>query len=185
MDKLNRWLMLVSHVGILAGLVLVGLQLKQDIDLTRIQIFSDATNTRIQMHSALMGENPAPVVMKSLTHPEDLTLSELRIMDAYLLGAINEARLRIVLAQEGLRFDTVEEENVLMFYFGNTFAQEWWKQFISEGEDMQNQVSRELDRIVTSPNNTGMTRKFFRSLGSRINNEATKILSEVVVEQHE
>jgi hypothetical protein len=185
MDKLNRWLMLASHVGILAGLALVGFQLKQDIDLTKIQIFSDATNARMQMHSALMGEDPAPVVMKSLTHPEDLTLSELRIMDAYLLGAINDARLRIVLAQEDLRFETVEEENTLMFYFGNTFAQEWWKQFTSEGEDMKTQVNKELDRIVRSAANTNATRNFFRSLGSRINNEATKVLSEGVADHQE
>ncbi len=106
-------------------------------------------------------------------------------MDAYLLGAINEARLRIVLAQEDLRFETVEEENTLMFYFGNTFAQEWWKQFTSEGEDMKTQVNKELDRIVRSAANTNATRNFFRSLGSRINNEATKVLSEGVADHQE
>ena len=72
-----------------------------------------------------------------------------------------------------------------MFYFGNTFAREWWKQFTSEGEDMQSQVNKELGRIVRSAANTNTTRNFFRSLGSRINNEATKVLSEGVGDHQE
>ena len=176
MNKLNQWLMLLSHLGILAGIVLVGIQLKQDTELTRIQIFSDATNTRIQMHGAMMGEDPAPVIMKSLVHPEDLSLAELRIMDAYLLTAVNEARLRLVLAREGLRFDTVEEENILLFYFGNTFAQAWWSQFTSDGEDMNNDINAELDRIITSAPDSDMTRSFFESLGGRLGIKSTENL---------
>ncbi len=169
MDKLNQWLLVASHLGIIAGLILVGIQINQDTELTRIQIFSDTTASRIQMHEALMGDNPAPIVMKSLTHPEELSLGELRVMDAYLLSAVNEARLRLVLAQKGLRVDSTEEENLLLFYFGNRFAQEWWKQFISNGEDIKNEHNIELDRIIGSAENTDMTLDFFRSLVNRLN----------------
>lgn len=169
MDKFNQWLLLLGHLGILAGLILVGVQIKQDNELTRMQIFSDTTASRIQMHGVLMGDNPAPVVMKSLVHPEELSLEELRIMDAYLLSAVNEARLRMVLAQEGLRVDSTEEENLLLFYFGNRFAQEWWNEFTSEGEDMENNLNVELDRIINSAANTDMTPGFFRGLGKRLN----------------
>ena len=174
MDKLNQWLLVASHLGILAGLILVGVQINQDNALTRMQIFSDTTTSRIQMHEALMGDNPAPVVMKSLVHPEELSLEELRVLDAYLLSAVNEARLRLVLAQEGLRVDSTEEENLLYFYFGNRFAQEWWKQFTSSGEDMENELNVELDRIIGSAENTDMTLEFFRSLGKRLNIKSTK-----------
>ena len=174
MDKLNQWLLVASHLGIIAGLILVGVQINQDNELTRIQIFSDTTASRIQMHEALMGDNPAPIVMKSLTHPEELSLEELRIMDAYLLSAVNEARLRLVLAQNGLRVDSTEEENLLLFYFGNRFAQEWWKQFTSSGEDMENEVNVELDRIIGSAENTDMTPDFFRGLGKRLNIKSTE-----------
>ena len=174
MDKLNQWLMVASHLGILAGLILVGVQINQDNELTRMQIFSDTTTSRVQMHEALMGDDPAPVVMKSLTHPADLSLEELRVMDAYLLSAVNEARLRLVLAQEGLRVDSAEEENLLIFYFGNRFAQEWWKQFTNVGEDMENELNVELDRIIGSAANTDMTLDFFRGLGKRLNIKSTE-----------
>jgi hypothetical protein len=169
MDKLNQRLLVASHLGIIAGLILVGFQINQDNKLTRLQIFSDTTASRIQMHEALMGDNPAPIVMKSLLQPEELSLGEIRVMDAYLLSAVNEARIRLVLAQQGLRVDSTEEENLLLFYFGNRFAQEWWKQFISSGEDMENKHNIELTRIIGSAENTEMTLDFFRSLGNRLN----------------
>jgi len=37
----------------------------------------------------------------------------------------------------------MEEENMLMFNFGNRFAQEWWKEFTSDGENMENVLNIE------------------------------------------
>ena len=174
LDKLNQWLMVISHLGIFAGLVMVGIQINQYNELTRLQIFSDTTNSRIQMHQSILGDNPAPVIMKALMNPEDLTHEELRIMDAYMLTAVNEARLRMVLAQQGLQVDSVEEENILLFYFGNRFGQAWWNEFISEGEDTENELNIELDRIIRSAADTDMTRKFFRGLGQQLGIKSTE-----------
>jgi len=41
-DILNRWLSLVANVGVMLGLVLVAFQIRQDVELTKIQLFSDA-----------------------------------------------------------------------------------------------------------------------------------------------
>ena len=174
MDKANQWLMVTSHLGILAGLILVGIQIKQDNDLTRLQIFSDTTTSRIQMHEAVMGDNPAPVVMKSLTHPEDLTLEELRIMDAYMLAAVNEERRRMVLEENGLQVTAVEEEDLLVFYFGNEFAQAWWQQFMSDGENRNNHFNQEMIRRIESVAEANRSPDFFRSLGQRLNSKATE-----------
>ena len=173
-DKVNQWLMVTSHLGILAGLILVGMQIKQDNELTRLQIFSDTTTSRIQIHEAVMGDNPALVVMKSLTHPEDLTLEELRIMDAYLLAAVNEERRRMVLEESGLQVTAVEEEDLLLFYFGNEFAQAWWQQFMSDGENRDNHFNEEMIRRIESAAELNMTTDFFRKLGQRLNIKSTQ-----------
>ena len=112
--------------------------------------------------------------MKSLTNPEELTLAEMRVMDAYLLTAVNEARLRMVLAKEGLHVDSAEEENLLLFYFGNMFAQEWRKQFTTDDENMGNEHNIELDRIIRSAADTDMTLGFFHSLGQRLDIKSTE-----------
>ena len=122
-----------------------------------------------------MGNNAAAVVMKSLYDPKELTLEELRIMDAYLLTAVNEARRNMVLAREGLNVAIVAEENLLEFYFGNRFAQEWWKQFFSEGEDKSNEINQELDRIITSAVDPDFTRRFFQTLGDQLEIKSTEV----------
>ena len=151
----------------------MGIQIRQDAELTRVQIFSDATHARIQMHESMLGDDPAPIVMKSLTRPEALSLDELLVKVAYLLTAVNEARLRLVLAQEGLRVDSAEEENILSLYFGNRFAQSWWNQFIADGKKMTSDINRELDRIIRSAADTNLTLSFFRELGEQLNIRST------------
>lgn len=171
LERINPWLIALSNLGILAGLILVAIQIRQEIQLTRVQIFSEATNARIEMHESMLGEDPAHVVVKSLIEPEELSLDELRIMDAYLLTAVNEARLRLVLAQEGLRIDSAEEENILRFYFGNRFAQAWWRQFTADGEDMTNDTNIELDRIIGSIGDEEVTLGFLSGLGERLRDD--------------
>ena len=56
-DSLNRWLTLVANVGVIAGLVFVGIQLKQDRDLAAAAVLQDSIDTT--MHFAeLVGQHP-------------------------------------------------------------------------------------------------------------------------------
>ena len=116
LDKLNQWLLLVSHLGILGGLVLVGLQLRQETEIARVQLFSEVTSSRIDMASDVLGENPAPTIAKSLTEPGALTLPELFVMDAYLIRGLNEVRRTQVLKRVGMNVDIGRPENILAFY---------------------------------------------------------------------
>ena len=134
-DKLNRWLLLVGHVGIIAGLFLVAVQMRQDHALTRAVLYSDATTARMELHYRMMDPAVATVVIKSLTDPSALSFDELRIMDSYLLAVVNEHRRRLVLERMGLDSDFGAPENMLLFYFGNRFAKTWWARFKGDGEE--------------------------------------------------
>ena len=174
LERVNHWLLLFSQTGILVGLILVGLQIQQDNELTQLQIFSETTSSRIQLQEALIGEDSAAIVMKSLTQPELLSLAELRVMDAYLIAAVNEERRRMVLRDNDLQVDAVEEEDVLLYYFGNDFAQAWWQQFVSEGEDMTNKYNIEMNRKIAIAKDRNFTLEFYRGLGERLNIQSTK-----------
>jgi hypothetical protein len=130
LDKLNQWLLLISQLGILMGLILVGYQIQQTTELAKIQLFSDITSSRIDMAGATLGENPAPTIAKSLTEPEALTLEELYVMDAFLIRGLNEIRRAEVLRRLGLDIGISTSENIHAFYFGNEFAQKWWAGFM-------------------------------------------------------
>ncbi len=165
LEKLNQWLLLLSHLGILGGLILVGLQIRQDSEIAKVQLFSDITSSRIDMAEATLGENPAPILAKALTEPDDLTDSELYVMDAYLIRGLNEVRRAIVLQRADLDVGITTPENTLAFYFGNEFAQRWWAAFIGEGEDLGDDVLKQIDSLVRSTD-TRFTRNVFENLAT-------------------
>ena len=115
----------------------------------------------------MLGENPSPIVVKSLVEPESLSLEELRVMDAYFVMAVNEIRREGVLRRLDLEVDEEASfENLVPFYFGNEFGQQWWRQFMSEGEEL-NEVNRLLDDLVRSAD-PDMTLTFFTDLQDRL-----------------
>jgi hypothetical protein len=148
LEKLNQWLLLGSHLGILGGLILVTLQIQQESVIARAQLFSDITTPRMEMAGVTLGENPAPIIAKSLSEPETLTAAELLLMDSYYIRAINEARRALVLKEVGLDLGIGAAENIIQFYFGSEIAQRWWTVFvISHDADA---VLEDLDRLVRS-----------------------------------
>ena len=129
-DTVNRWLTLGANIGVVIGLMLLAVQIDQDSDLAKAQLFNDHTNSRREWNQAMMGENAMQVVAKSIENPQDLTLAELHIMDMYLIGALNEVRRLEALKDAGLEVDT-SIEGLQFFYFGSNFAKAWYAQYSS------------------------------------------------------
>ena len=65
-DRVNRWLTLGANIGVVIGLVLVAYQINQEADLIRVQLFSDATDSRCEFKQAVMGNEPMKVAAKSI-----------------------------------------------------------------------------------------------------------------------
>ena len=120
--KLNNWLSFGANMGVVIGLVLVAYQINQETELTKIQLFSEATSSRKEFNQAMMGSDPLEVVARSIETPNELTLAELHIMDMYLLSALNELRRLEQLREAGLGVDA-EVEGFHVLYFGSDFAQ--------------------------------------------------------------
>ncbi len=126
--KVNSWLSFGANIGVVIGLVLVAYQINQEAELTKIQLFSEATSSRREFNQAMMGGDPMEVVAKSIERPHELTLSELQLMDMYFISALNELRRLELLSQAGLDVDA-EVEGFHVFYFGSNFAQAWFQEY--------------------------------------------------------
>ncbi len=131
-SKLGSWLQVSANIGIVLGLVLVGVQLKQNSDLTRIQMLYEESNRVIELELQVVGENGADVWAKSIEDPENLTLAEVRIMEALLWSFVEQLRGTYRLAQLGL----IEEddwrrrvETEVTFYLSDPYSRAWWKNF--------------------------------------------------------
>ncbi len=83
-SKLGNWLQVSANIGIVLGLVMVGVQLKQNSDLTRIQLLYEESRRTVDLESTIVGERGAEVWAKSIEDPENLTLADVRIMEALL-----------------------------------------------------------------------------------------------------
>ena len=55
-DRLNSWLQLAASIGILIGLALVGVQIKQATDIASAQLKAASFDSRIQANDIVMGE---------------------------------------------------------------------------------------------------------------------------------
>ena len=53
-DKISRWLTLGANIGVVLGLLLVALQIRQEAELTKNQLFSDHTNSRKESIAKLL-----------------------------------------------------------------------------------------------------------------------------------
>jgi len=57
--QLNIWLSLLANLGVIAGLVLVAIQIRQNTGITRAQVTNDWYMADMQLELAMMGEDPA------------------------------------------------------------------------------------------------------------------------------
>ena len=135
-DRLSNWFQIFANVGLIAGLVLVGLQLKQNSDLLKTQLLYEESGRFIASEHAMYGEEAARVWAKSIESPRELLLEEIRIIDSYLYSALEHWRAIHMLAQEGL-LDDEEEWQIRVrdeapYFLGNEYGRAWWSVYREE-----------------------------------------------------
>jgi hypothetical protein len=86
-SKVGYWLQVGANIGILAGLVLVALQMEQNTEITRFQLAHDAWLDSANQLNANMGEEPALVLAKIYQEETNLTPEELVAIDSYFASA--------------------------------------------------------------------------------------------------
>ena len=77
LDQVNKWLMLVANLGVLAGIVLVAFQLKENTDATRVQSAYALNDTTIGGDIGCMGDTTADAVTAAYFKPQELTEAQL------------------------------------------------------------------------------------------------------------
>jgi len=129
-DRVNSWLTLIASVGILAGLVLVAIELNQNTDQLRLQLVFQTTQKLFENNRDLLGDNPTSAIAKSITNPEDVTYEEFLIASAFVLNGLNEWEDRFFIYEEGLISDRDWKRHIdenIGWTLGNRFAQEYWQ----------------------------------------------------------
>ena len=147
------WLQITANFSLLAGLLLVGFQIKQASDLQKIQIFRDESISYIATEAAIAGENAARIWAKSIESPENITLEEARILESILWAHyVYRWMANYRLHQMGLLDDEEWKRDIrsdVFFAFGNPYAKAWWHQLTQVMAEEGGWFTREFAAFVT------------------------------------
>lgn len=158
-EKVNKWLQVSANIGIVLGLVLVGLQLRQNSELARIQLLYQESERAIELETLVVGEQAADVWAKSIQAPEDLTLAEVRIMEALLWSFVEQLRGTYRLAELGVLSDEDwrnRAESEVTFYLSDPYSREWWKNISSGSSSIPLELREVVDGVIAGDDSTVM-----------------------------
>lgn len=127
---LNSWLGILANLGVIAGLVLVALQIRQNTEITRAQVANDWFLADMQLELAMMGENPAQSWTKAVFAPETLTQYDTAVLDRYFnFGLVQIERLQRMHELGLADKQWTDRVNYLRWHLGNDVGRRWWAHF--------------------------------------------------------
>ena len=128
--QLNTWLSLLANLGVIAGLVLVAIQIRQNTGITRAQVTNDWYMADMQLELAMMGEDPAASWTRAVFSPEDLDRSDAAVLDRYFnYGLVQIQRLQRM-HELGMADEQWKDRiGYLQWHLGNEVGRRWWEHF--------------------------------------------------------
>lgn len=171
--KLSNWLQIAANVGIVVGLLLVGVQLKQNSDLLKTQLLYDESRRAVDLETLVVGENGAEVWAKSISDAKNISLPEQRIMEALLWSFVEQLRSTRLLTELGLLEDEewrlrVSSESA--FYLANDYGKAWWANYSSENSSLPDDLKAAINARL-SDNDNNFTIDYFRAVMELVNEQ--------------
>ena len=129
-DTVNRWLTLSANIGVIAGLILVAVQIDQNTRIMRAQIVNDYYLADMNLELAMMGDDPAISWTKAVYAPNELNHVDATILDRYFnYGLVQISRLQ-KMHELGMADDDWEDRiNYLRWHLGNEVGRRWWANY--------------------------------------------------------
>ena len=174
-ERVNSWLSLIAGAGMLAGLGLVAFELNQNTEQLRLQLILQINEKIYENNRDLLGENPTPAIIKSITDPENLTYEEFLIADSFVLNQLNEWEDRFWIYENGLDSEQFWKRHIdenIYWTLGNRFAQTRWQTLKSAFEP---EFAQYVDQALMTTDENGTYKDWLESgfSGGSENNEST------------
>jgi hypothetical protein len=144
--KVSNWLQIGANIGILLGLLLVAIQIRQGTDIAKAQIENDFYLADLQLELAMMGEQPQKSWIKAVYAPEEMTKEDAAVVDRYLnynfiqLGRLERMR------ELGLSTDA-DRVGILEWHLGNEVARRWWA-FNKKVDSYTSELKVKIDEVL-------------------------------------
>ena len=126
----TRWFAIVTNLGVLMGLISVIFQMQEDRNLLRVTLTNDFYSSYINADTMFAGENLPAVYEKALLDPKNLSIGEMRLMEAQTFAPINRWINLYRLSESGIVDDSFWKTQVdldTVYYLGNPYGRAWYE----------------------------------------------------------
>ena len=142
LERLNRWLTLAANVGVLLGLAVLIVEVRQNAALTRAAMDQQKNDLLAQIEFNIARPEMSAIWVKAIRTTEALSDTEIRTIDSLLISIMLQWDQMFMMQDAGLISETRVRQhiqNTAPFYFGSRFGKHWWALQINgwEGTAMQ------------------------------------------------
>lgn len=161
MGKLGDWLQVGANIGILAGLILVGLQMQQNERLLKIQLVNQTNESIAAFETAVGGEEIAAIWARSVETPDQLTLADMRALEAVLYAPLVQWINLYRLHESGITEENEWRTEVITnagYFYGTPYGRAWWEiqQTNFQPPFLPSDLKAEIDKVVIDQASTGI-----------------------------
>jgi hypothetical protein len=139
---------MLVNLSVLAGIVLVAIQIQQNTDITKAQMANEYYLLDAQLELTMMGESPAQSLEKAIYFPDELNQEDAVILDRYFnFGILQLQRIRKMI-ELGVADEELYQERVgyLRWHLGNEAGRRWSTQYVL-GEP--NELYRDIETVLS------------------------------------
>jgi len=129
-DRLGRWLTLGANLGVVLGLIILIVEVRQNAALTRAQMESGKNDLLAQIELSLATPDAGAAWIKSIRSPETMSDLEIRIVESHLVALMLQWDHMFNMEKIGLVSRAEARQHILntaQYYFGSRHARNWWK----------------------------------------------------------
>ncbi len=133
---MKDWLQIIANLGLIAGLILVAIQINQNSEITKADLLARGYESVLQYQTARLGETPERVFAKAALTPDELTPEEVAIIRANVVYWTDLHARESSMIQLGLWDFPAREEylkgHAKWTYGANPVARAFWVMWASD-----------------------------------------------------
>ncbi|MDG1865334.1 MAG: hypothetical protein P8I76_04715 [Woeseiaceae bacterium] len=172
----TKWFTIATNLGVIVGLISVIFQMIEDRNLLKVTLTNDYYHSYINADTLFAGENLPAVYEKALLNPKDLSISEMRIMEAQTFSPINRWINLYRMAEAGIVDDTFWKSQIDLdttYYLGTPYASPWWEisSPLSSSDFLPDEVRERIEINLYNDNGkpkTSYTKNYYEKIKNAI-----------------
>jgi hypothetical protein len=145
-EAISDWIQIIGMIGVIAGLLLVTYELRQNRQIARAELNSQQLDHMGSIYGAFRNPDFAAVFQKSLAQPDSLTPNEKLMMDGHFRDLINLLRRDNSMYVLGVYEDNTDfwAGWVVRYGLGTKFGRQWW----SQNKDRTGRIGTKIDEAL-------------------------------------